>query len=149
MKVLIECLVNTKEKYEIAPDGVNFLLNRMLKRRWVANYGFVPSTLQADGDELDAYVIGRKLKQGQVVDVLPICMVYCVDNGVIDNKLICAAPTARHLRWTAKRIYHFIKRYKKGSFPVLVSWKESNIRYEVAKCKAYAKLFRGGKQCQY
>lgn len=145
MKALIECVKGTKEKYEIAPDGASFILNRMLKRRWIANYGFMPETLQADGDELDCYVIG-KVKQGDIVDVFPICLMYCIDNLQVDNKLVCAAVNAGgNIRMAVRRIAHFVKKYKKGCFMAGVSWNESNIRYEIAKCRAYHKLFRGGK----
>lgn len=143
MDVIIECTKGTYEKYEIAPDGVSFIMDRKLKRKWITNYGFVPGTLQHDGDGLDAYIIGKKLVQGEVVNALPIALIYCIDNGKVDNKLVCAAPTAeRNIRRLVGKIVHFIAKYKRGSMPISVTWKESNIRYEVAKCKAYNKLFR-------
>ena len=92
MLVLVECLKGTKEKYEInkaAQEGDDiFVVNRMLKRKWVANYGFVPFTLQADGDELDAYILGNKLKQGGLYEAIPVAMIYSVDHGQVDNKII-------------------------------------------------------------
>lgn len=150
MKAIVECLKGTKEKYELAQDGSSFVLDRMLKRKWIANYGFIPYTLQADGDGLDCYIIG-KVRQAEVVDGLPICLIRCIDNMQVDNKLVCIAPTARgDIKWTVKKIFKFIRKYKKNCFPVCITWKDSNIRYEIAKCKAYYKIFRGGNsKCLY
>lgn len=142
METMVECVKGTYEKYEIAPDRASFILSRNLKCKWITNYGFVPGTLQHDGDELDAYIIGKGLKQGEVVNALPIALIYCIDNGKVDNKLVCAAPTAgRNIKRLVNRIARFIAKYKRGSMPISITWKESNIRYEVAKCKAYKKLF--------
>lgn len=148
MKAIVECTKGTIEKYELAQDG-SFVFDRKLKRKWVASYGFIPGTLQADGDELDCYILG-KAKQGQVVEVMPICMIYCIDNMQIDNKLICAAKTAGgSIKHQVSKVAHFVAKYKKGCMVAGVSWNSNVVRYEIAKCKAYCKLFRGGKQCQY
>lgn len=148
MKAIVECTRGTRDKYELAQDG-SFVLNRKLKRKWTTSYGFIPGTLQADGDELDCYILG-KVKQGQVVEVMPICMIYCIDNMQVDNKLICATKTARgSIKYQVRKIAHFIAKYKKGCMVAGVSWNSNVTRYELAKCKAYCKLFRGGKQCQY
>lgn len=145
MKVLVECLQGTKEKMEVTPDRKGFYCNRMLKRKWIANYGLIPNTLQEDGDELDAYIIGNNLKQGEVIDALPICMIYVIDNYKIDNKIVCAAATARNIKYTVRKIFNFIGKYKKNCLPVAITWKERDITYEYAKCKAYRNLFKGGK----
>lgn len=147
MQALVECLQGTQEKYELVRQaGVTpeFVIQRLLKRKWVANYGFIPGTLQADGDELDAYILGTHLERGVTYDVLPICMIYSIDNGETDNKLICGTTKARrNLRRQVKQIVRFVNKYKKGSLVLKVTWKEENLRYEVAKCKAYKHLFSG------
>ena len=144
MEALVECLKGTKEKYE--KDEEKLVLNRYLKRKWITNYGCILNTLQADGDELDCYIIGKNLHRGQIVDTLPLCIIYCIDNGQVDNKVICAAPTAgkHNFHTIVNRIFKFIEKYKKNSFPVFVSWRPQNITYELAKCKAYYNLFKGG-----
>ena len=152
VKVLVECLKGTKEKYEKSTNGDTLILDRLLKRKWVANYGCILNTLQADGDELDCYIIGVKLDRGQVIDAMPICIIYVIDNMVVDNKIICAAPTAGkyNINKLVKKIFRFIHKYKKNSFPVSASYKSANIQYELAKCQAYYNLFRGGKSgCQH
>lgn len=143
MEAYIECLEGTRGKYELKADKTCFVLDRMLKRKWVASYGFIPDTLQADGDELDVYVIGKKIKQGLVKNIFPVCLIYNVDNGQIDNKLVCAASTAgRAIRSKVKKISRFVSKYKKNSFVPLVTWRWESIKFELAKCKAYAKLFK-------
>lgn len=146
MEAVVECVKGTYEKIEKVVDkngDISFNVDRLLKHRWVSSYGYIPNTLQVDGDELDTYIIGKHLETGLIVDVLPICLVYCVDNGEVDNKLICAARTAgKNLKWAIRRIVRYIGKYKKNSYPVAVTWKESNIRYELAKCKAFYELFK-------
>ena len=147
MIALIECEKGTKEKYELKKDtdgSLSFNLDRMLKRKWIASYGCIPFTLQADGDELDCYILGKKLKRGEIHEVMPICMLYSADNGKVDNKLIVATAEATNIEWQVKRIIRFVSNYKKGSVVIGATWKESNITYELAKCKAYRKLFTGG-----
>lgn len=147
MIAIAECEKGTKEKYELRRDAdgsLSFNLDRMLKRKWIASYGCIPLTLQADGDELDCYILGKGIKRGQVYEVMPICMLYCADNGKVDNKLIVATPTATMVEYQIRRIIRFVERYKKGSVVLATTWKESNITYELAKCKAYRKLFIGG-----
>lgn len=146
MNVIVECLKGRKEKYEKVetPDGVAFLLNRMLKRRWVTNYGYVADTLQGDGDELDAYILGKGLEIGGTYEALPICIIYSIDNWEIDNKLICATRSAKNINRTVKRIKRFVGKYKRNSFVAGVSWKDFNIRYELARTRAMYKLFKGG-----
>jgi len=146
MKVTVECLKGRKEKYEkvMTPHGVDFLLNRMLKRRWVANYGYVEGTLQADGDELDTYILGNDVAIGGTYEALPICMIYSVDNGEVDNKLICATRSAKNINRTVKRIIKFVGKYKANSYVAGVTWKDFNIRYELARTKAMYKLFNKG-----
>lgn len=80
-----------------------------------------------------------------MVDVLPICIIYTNDNGEADNKLVCVAKNARWITYRVRRIVRFVKSYKKGSKVLSISWKPENIRYELAKCKAYYNLFKGRK----
>lgn len=143
MEAVVECKKGTREKYEMKDNSL--VLDRMLKRKWIASYGFIPNTLQADGDGLDCYILG-KVAQGEKVEVLPICMIYCIDNLQVDNKLVCATKTARgSIKHQVRRIARFVSKYKKNCFMAGVSWSSDIIRYEVAKCTAYRKLFRGGK----
>lgn len=54
------------------------------------NYGSVPSRPAADGDALDALVLGPQLALGQRVQTKVRGMVAFIDAGQQDDKLICA-----------------------------------------------------------
>ena len=60
------------------------------------NYGHVPGTLAADGDALDAVVLGPKLSLGSTADVIARARIDFIDAGRPDPKWICAdAPLSR------------------------------------------------------
>jgi inorganic pyrophosphatase len=55
-----------------------------------ANYGFIPQTLDEDGDPLDAVVaMQQSIDPLTVVEVRPIGMINLVDRGENDDKIIC------------------------------------------------------------
>jgi inorganic pyrophosphatase len=58
-----------------------------------ADYGYVPGTLCEDGDPLDALLlIDEPVVHGAVVPARPIGVLYMVDDGEGDEKLVCV-PT--------------------------------------------------------
>jgi inorganic pyrophosphatase len=61
------------------------------------NYGCVPSVPAADGDALDAVLLGPRLAAGQRRQVAARALVQFIDEGQEDHKLICAAtPLSAH-----------------------------------------------------
>jgi inorganic pyrophosphatase len=54
------------------------------------NYGSVPTYTAADGDSLDAVVLGPRLPRGTRITVPVIGAVAFIDRGVPDDKLICS-----------------------------------------------------------
>lgn len=54
------------------------------------NYGHVPGTVAADGDADDAIVLGPRVAEGSLVEVLARARVDFVDGGVSDPKWICS-----------------------------------------------------------
>ena len=69
------------------------------------NYGFIPQTLDDDGDELDTLVItdepipmGAVVKEARVIGVLNF-----EDDGEMDHKVICVPVEDRH---NAKLMHH-------------------------------------------
>jgi len=54
------------------------------------NYGSVLDTVAADGDPLDAIVLGPRIDPGGEVDSDVQAVVWIRDAGVIDDKLICS-----------------------------------------------------------
>ena len=52
------------------------------------NYGFVPGSVAADGDPVDALVLGPRLKVGDEVEMPVVAYVRFVDSGKADHKLV-------------------------------------------------------------
>lgn len=63
------------------------------------NYGFVPGTVGDDGDPPDAIVLGARIAQGTEVATMAWQRVRFVDDGSVDDKLICGVipPDATQL----------------------------------------------------
>lgn len=61
------------------------------------NYGFIPQTLDEDGDELDTLVVtGEPLPTGVVVECKVLGVLNFEDDGEMDHKLICVPADDRH-----------------------------------------------------
>jgi inorganic pyrophosphatase len=62
------------------------------------NYGFMPQTLDEDGDELDTLLVtAEPIPMGVVVEeALVIGVMYFNDGGEVDNKIICVPLDDRH-----------------------------------------------------
>jgi len=66
----------------------------------------VPGTLAADGDALDAVVLGPKLSLGSTADVIARARIDFIDAGRPDPKWICAdAPLSRFDRLQATAFF--------------------------------------------
>ena len=62
-----------------------------------ANYGFIPQTLDEDGDELDTLVITEEpLPTGVYVTARIIGVMNFEDDGEMDHKIICVTKDDRH-----------------------------------------------------
>lgn len=122
---VIEIPSGSKQKIEYDQINDCFRLDRMLPMAMPANYGFIPSTLCEDGDALDVLVLGDDvLNTGTVLSVRPIGMIYMVDGGVQDPKIL-AIPhymdpsdlqievrDGRNSRNVYGTIINFFKQYK-------------------------------------
>jgi inorganic pyrophosphatase len=78
------------------------------------NYGSVPGTRSADGDRVDAVVLGARLSRRARVRLRVLGVVHFVDAGAADPKWICAAGPlgrAEHLQLELFfRVYALAKR---------------------------------------
>ncbi len=114
-----------QNKYEVDKATGRLTLDRvnatMLK--YPADYGYVPQTLCEDGDPLDALiVIDESVPHGVVVPARAIGVLYMVDDGEADEKLICIAAddiTKDHIKELddlgenfTKIVEHFYSHYK-------------------------------------
>jgi inorganic pyrophosphatase len=81
-----------RNKYEFDKDTGRLTLDRVngTTATYPADYGFIPGTLCEDGDPLDALLlIDESVVHGAVVPARPIGVLYMVDEGEGDEKLIC------------------------------------------------------------
>ena len=63
------------------------------------NYGFIPRTLDEDGDELDTLIITEEpLPHGVVVEATVIGVLEFEDDGEMDHKIICVPADDRHTK---------------------------------------------------
>ena len=78
------------------------------------NYGSVPDLPGADGEPVDAVVLGARLRRGQTVRVPVQGVVRFVDAGLTDDKLVCGrhpVHPARMVRLLA--FFHLYARVKR------------------------------------
>lgn len=81
-----------KNKYEMDKASGRLVLDRVngTTATYPADYGYVPGTLCEDGDPLDALVvIDESIVHGAIVPARPIGVLYMVDDGEGDEKLVC------------------------------------------------------------
>ena len=78
-------------KYEMDKDAGTMVVDRFLytSMRYPGNYGFIPHTLAADGDPIDALLIGqRTLIPGSIIATRPIGVLKMEDEAGGDEKVI-------------------------------------------------------------
>ncbi len=81
-----------RNKYETDKETGLRILDRVNATTlgYPADYGYVPQTLCEDGDPLDALlVIDESIAHGTLVPARPIGVLYMIDDGESDEKLIC------------------------------------------------------------
>jgi inorganic pyrophosphatase len=112
-------------KYEMDKKSGCIMLDRVNATSMVypADYGYIPNTLCEDGDPLDALlIIDESVPSGAVIPARPIGVLYMVDDGEKDEKLICVPDkdiTLGHLKEVddlgenfKKIVEHFYGHYK-------------------------------------
>lgn len=126
MTVIIEINKGSKNKYEIDKKLGLIALDRVMHtaQDYPFDYGFIPQTLWGDGDPLDVILLTTyPLVPGVVAKARPVGLVYMIDTGEADAKLICVPvkdPRFEHVqdledvnKHTLKEIEHFFLTYKK------------------------------------
>jgi inorganic pyrophosphatase len=92
VNAVIEIPLEGINKYEYDKQLHVFRLDRNLFSpvHYPGDYGFIPSTLAADGDPLDALVlVDSPSFPGCVLKVRPIGVLEMTDQGVSDEKILC------------------------------------------------------------
>lgn len=114
-----------QNKYEFDKGTGKLTLDRVngTTATYPADYGYVPGTLCEDGDPLDVLlIIDESIVHGAVAPSRPIGVLYMVDDGENDEKLICVPAqdiSKDHIKDLEdldpnfkKRVEHFYKSYK-------------------------------------
>lgn len=125
VNVIIEIQKGGRNKYEIDKSSGRLVLDRVNATMlgYPADYGYIPDTLCDDGDPLDALlIIDESVPHGVVIPSRPIGVLYMVDDGEKDEKLICVPAddiTKDHIKEVKdlgpnfkKIVEHFYSHYK-------------------------------------
>ncbi len=92
--VVIEMAKGGRNKFEYDIKKGVFQLNRVLYTYFPCDYGFIPQTLDDDGDPLDAVLlIDEPTFPGCVVVARPVGNIKMLDEGVIDDKIVTVSTT--------------------------------------------------------
>ncbi|MEM0340882.1 MAG: inorganic diphosphatase [Acidilobaceae archaeon] len=143
VNVVIEIPMNSSVKYELDKDLCVIKVDRFLYTSMVYpfNYGFIPGTLEEDGDPVDVLVISREpVAPGAVIEAKPIGVLEMEDEEGPDAKVI-AVPKAKldpyYAKWNdvtdipdalKEKIKHFFEHYKElepGKWVKVKSWKNA------------------------
>jgi inorganic pyrophosphatase len=73
------------------------------------NYGSLPGTVAADGEGVDAVLLGPTLRAGAEVRAEVLGVVRFIDAGLPDEKLVCGAPPLSDA--DRRTIARFFRRY--------------------------------------
>ena len=98
--VVVEIPTGSNLKIEWDRDLAAFALDRVEPQAFAkpCNYGFIPQTLDEDGDELDVLLISdQTLTTGLVVKARIIGVMKFVDTGEVDDKIICVPVDDRNV----------------------------------------------------
>ncbi|MBP7767063.1 inorganic diphosphatase [Candidatus Saccharibacteria bacterium] len=112
------------------------------------NYGFIPQTLDDDGDELDTLVLTNDpIQTGIVVEARIIGVLNFEDDGEMDHKIICVPADDRntgdaitsidqlHGQWKLKIEHHFnhYKDLKKPGSTKVLGWGDAEAAKEIIR----------------
>ena len=127
VNVLIEIPLGSNIKYEYDEEEGVIKVDRILYTSMVYpfNYGFIPGTLEEDGDPLDVLIVSDyTLLPGTVIEVRPIGILYMRDEEGEDAKIIAVPkdkidPTYSNIKdindlpqAIKNKIVHFFEHYK-------------------------------------
>ncbi len=99
INVVIEIPTGSNHKIEWDRKRACFMLDRIEPIAFAkpCNYGFIPQTLDEDGDELDALVItDQPLTTGIYLTAHVLGVMKFEDDGEVDDKIICVVEDDRN-----------------------------------------------------
>jgi len=151
VNVVVEIPMGSSVKYEFDKEACMVRVDRFLYTSMVYpfNYGFIPGTLEEDGDPVDVLVISREpVAPGSVIEAVPIGLLEMEDEEGPDSKVI-AVPKPKldpyYKEWRdvddipealRERIRHFFERYKElepGKWVKVTGWRGAEAARERIK----------------
>ncbi|MBQ1298769.1 inorganic diphosphatase [Candidatus Saccharibacteria bacterium] len=99
LNVVIEIPTGSNHKIEWDREHACFMLDRVEPMAFAkpCNYGFIPQTLDEDGDELDVLMITEQpLTTGVWMKAKILGVMKFVDGGEVDDKIICVPADDRN-----------------------------------------------------
>ncbi|MCE4617433.1 MAG: inorganic diphosphatase [Desulfurococcales archaeon] len=141
VNVIIEIPMGGSVKYEFNKETCLVEVDRFLYTSMVYpfNYGFVPGTLEKDGDPVDILVLSREpVLPGSMITAKPIGVLVMEDEAGIDSKIIAVPKpkldpvlgsfndVSELDQLTRDKIKHFFEHYKElepGKWVRVKEWK--------------------------
>jgi inorganic pyrophosphatase len=137
--VVTEIQRNSRNKYEYDGRLGVFKLNRVLYTYYPADYGFIPRTLDDDGDPLDAVLlINEPTFTGCVTVARPVANIRMMDGRDTDDKIVCVSttdPFYKHIenlndlpRSVIDELSYFYNNYKRaeGVITEVLKWQDQD-----------------------
>jgi inorganic pyrophosphatase len=145
---VIEIPMGSNMKVEYNVEGGYFELDRVEPVIFAkpVNYGFIPSTLDEDGDPLDTLVFtDTPLPMGLVLKARVIGVLNFEDDGEMDHKVVCVPADDRNnanritsvadlgQKWQDQIVYHFdhYKDLKKPGTTKVLGWGSVEDAYKI------------------
>lgn len=146
INVIVEIPKGSMNKYEYDKTYNMMKLDRVLFSpfHYPGDYGIIPQTLSEDGDPLDAMVlVTNPTFPGILIESRPIGLLRMIDDGAIDDKVVCVSLNdPRYLHTTdiiamedhyRSEIAHFFQVYKdlEGKKVEIEGWQGARTAKEV------------------
>lgn len=148
INTVIEISKGSMHKVEYDVNKKIFVLDRVEPAIFAkpVNYGFIPQTLDEDGDALDTLVItDEPLPMGVVVKAKVVAILNFVDDGENDYKIVCVPVDDRNTgneitslenlpkRWKEKIEHHFnhYKDLKKPGSTKVEGWGDEKAAWKI------------------
>lgn len=115
INTVIEIPMGSMNKIEYSVSQKLFILDRVEPSIFAkpVNYGFIPQTLDEDGDALDTLVITEEpLPMGLTLKAKVIAILNFVDDGENDYKIICVPEDDRNTGNSIKSLADLTERWK-------------------------------------
>ena len=144
--VVTEIQRNSRNKYEYDARMGVFKLNRVLYTYYPCDYGFIPRTLDDDGDPLDAVLlINEPTFTGCITVARPVANIKMKDGEVLDDKIVTVStsdPFYKHIKGledlpqsVIDELTYFYNNYKRAELvkTEVLNWEDAKEAKKIIK----------------